>query len=79
MAPLASMPVIMPPALTAELLGVRIQPNNRAALFHSGQEANARWMAEGEVVDGWMIHAIDEDGVLLRFADKPYELRLWPE
>ena len=68
-----------PPAFTARLLGVRIQPDNRAALFEVPGQRNARWMAEGEIVHGWTINRIDQSGVFLRYAAQPFELRLWPQ
>jgi hypothetical protein len=67
------------PSFTAKLLGVRIQPQSRAALFYGSAEESARWVTEGEIIDGWTVYGIDESGVYLRYADQPYELRLWPQ
>lgn len=67
------------PAFTAKLLGVRIQTQNRAALFHGSNQASARWVTEGEKIDGWTVFEIDGNGVFLRNADQRYELRLWPQ
>ena len=50
------------PAFTAKLLGTRIDPESRAALFRTTENDEEKWMGEGEIVDGWTIHAINSGG-----------------
>jgi hypothetical protein len=58
--------------------GVAIMDGTRKAYIFSKADMRAAWIAEGEIILGWTVEAIDAMTAKLQQADRSIELQLYP-
>jgi len=60
------------------LAGIAIDTNTKRALLRTAQQPQARWVAQGESIDGWLLQVVREDAVIIASGQQTHELRLYP-
>jgi len=69
-------PVVVDPGFA--VAGIVIGEGMRKAFILGKNEPHGSWVAEGESLTGWKVHAIDAGGVKLKQQDRTIELQLYP-
>jgi len=65
-------------ARRARLAGIAIDPNAKRALLRTAQQPQARWVEQGESIDGWLLQVVREQAVVVVSRQQALELRLYP-
>jgi len=60
------------------LAGIAIDTNTKRALLRTAQQPQARWVEQGESIDGWLLQVVREDAVIIASGQQAHELRLYP-
>jgi hypothetical protein len=60
------------------LAGIAIDTNAKRALLQTAQQPQARWVEQGESIDGWLLQVVREDAVIIASGQQAHELRLYP-
>jgi len=60
------------------LAGIAIDTNAKRALLRTAQQPQARWVEQGESIDGWLLQVVREDAVIIASGQQAHELRLYP-
>jgi hypothetical protein len=60
------------------LVGVAIDTNTKRALLRTAQQPQARWVEQGESIDGWLLQIVRQDAVTIASGQQVHELRLYP-
>jgi hypothetical protein len=60
------------------LAGIAIDTNAKRALLRTAQQPQARWVEQGESIDGWLLQVVSEDAVIIASGQQAHELRLYP-
>jgi hypothetical protein len=69
--------VLPPPDL--RLMGVALDGNRKQALLRTGQQPRARWVDEGETIEGgWVLRTVQADAAVLASGQQTHEVRLYP-
>jgi hypothetical protein len=61
-----------------KLMGIAIEDGKKRALLRTAGQPRARWIAEGDTVDGWLLHSVRNDAATVRSDQATHELRLYP-
>ncbi|MEM7620860.1 MAG: type II secretion system protein N [Pseudomonadota bacterium] len=86
--PVARKPVVQKPRLPGsqrsvlirlQLLGIRLQNAEQAALIQSATRKQGLWKRTGEKIDGWTIESIKFDSVILHKGGTYKTLKLYKE
>jgi hypothetical protein len=67
-----------PPPPDLRLVGVAIEADRKQALLRTGQQPVARWVKEGESIDGWLLRSVRADVAVIASGERTHELRLYP-
>lgn len=60
------------------LAGIAIDTNAKRALLRTAQQPQARWVEQGESIEGWLLQVVREDAVIIASGQQAHELRLYP-